>query len=76
MFRYGQGVGALFGLEHRHSDGTWERLEPAARDPHDQAGSDPERQWERGHVFVCPGCGETVRVSMGESGEETPGQVG
>jgi hypothetical protein len=47
-------------LEHRHSDGSWERLRP--RSHPDQAGSDPERGWQIGRIYVCPSCEETVRV--------------
>lgn len=63
MFRYGQSTGALFRLEHQHDDGTWSRLEQVTRDPHDQADFDPERDWDRGHVYVCSSCGERVRAA-------------
>jgi hypothetical protein len=73
MFRYGDMTGALFQVEHRHSDGTWSRLEPVTHDPHDQAGADPEREWDRGHVFVCTRCQETVRiVAPAAAGEDLP----
>ena len=47
-----------FGLEHRHSDGTWSRLE---RD-HDAAEGDFERSWLSGLLFRCRSCDEQVRV--------------
>ena len=59
---YGSPEAALFRVEHQHSDGTWSTLRPDAGDGHDAAGSDPEREWDRGHVFVCTSCQERVRV--------------
>jgi len=35
---------------------------PAGTDAHDAAGSDPEREWDRGHVYICTTCEERVRV--------------
>jgi hypothetical protein len=61
---YGQPAAALFQVEHQHRDGTWSTLQPATTDAHDAAGSDPEREWDRGHVFKCTSCEETVRVTM------------
>jgi hypothetical protein len=72
MFRYGQPVAALFRLEHQHSDGTWSTLMPAGQDPHDQTQFDPERAWDRGHVYVCAACQERVRI-LGPMPEEEPG---
>jgi hypothetical protein len=63
MFRYGLPSAALFQVEHQHSDGTWASLAPVAADPHDPAGLDEEREWDRGHVFKCTTCEETVRVT-------------
>jgi hypothetical protein len=37
-------------------------MEP--RDPHDAAELDAERAWDRGHVYVCARCQETVRVTI------------
>ncbi len=48
-------------LEHRHSDGSWERLERRP-DAHDVADRDPERDWANGELYACPSCDETVRV--------------
>jgi hypothetical protein len=59
---YGQPSAALFRVEHQHSDGTWSTLEPAEHDPHDRAEYDPEREWDRGHVYICTSCEERVRV--------------
>jgi hypothetical protein len=37
-------------------------LEPIGTEVHDSAGSDPEREWDRGHVYICTSCEERVRV--------------
>jgi hypothetical protein len=66
---YGQPAAALFRIEHQHSDGTWSTLEAVGSDSHDPAGSDPEREWERGHVYVCTACEERVRL-LGPMPEE------
>ena len=56
-------------VEHRHSDGTWGRMED--RGPHhDPAAHDPERDWQHGQhgrVFVCASCEEEVRIGLGAS---------
>jgi hypothetical protein len=62
MFQYGMVAGSLM-VEHQHADGSWAALEPR-EDARDPAELDPERDWNRGHVYVCPRCGETVRVSV------------
>ena len=49
-------------LEHRHSDGTWERLD---RVEHDASAHDSERSWLRRIVFRCGACGEEVAVTTG-----------
>ena len=59
---YGNPAAALFQIEHQHSDGTWSTLEPAGTEVHDAAGSEPERAWDRGHVYICASCEERVRV--------------
>ena len=61
---YGQPAAALFQVEHQHSDGTWSTLQPAAGDPHDSAGSDPEREWDRGHVFICTSCQDLTALPL------------
>lgn len=66
MFQYGQ-VSDAIRIEHRHGDGS---TAPMKRlDPHDPA--DPEREWQRGHVFVCTACHESVTVAVDETGSET-----
>jgi hypothetical protein len=65
MFQYGQLAGGLR-LEHRHDDGSSAPMEPADR----REPSDPERDWQRGHVFVCTRCNETVLVATDEPGPE------
>ena len=69
---YGQPSAALFRVEHQHNDGTWSRLQPAEHDPHDAAESDPERDWDRGHVYVCTSCQERVRVLGPRSDDPAP----
>ena len=71
MFQYGALAEGLR-IEHQHADGSWSVMEP--RDPHDPADRDPEREWDRGHVYVCA-CGETVRVAepIGAGQDERPG---
>lgn len=59
MFQYGTVVGGIQ-IEHQHDDGSWAPMEP--RDPHDAADYDPERDWERGRVYVCTTCQETIRI--------------
>jgi hypothetical protein len=49
-----------FQLEHRHADGSWERLE---RVEHDAAAHDAERSWLRRAIFRCRACGEEVAVT-------------
>ena len=71
MFQYGV-LGEGLRIEHRHGDGSWAVME--REDPHDAADVDPEREWDRGHVYVCA-CGEEVRVtgSAGADAEEPAG---
>ena len=71
---YGQPSAALFRVEHQHNDGTWSALQPAEHDPHDPAEKDPERDWDRGHVYVCTSCQERVRVLRPRP--EDPAQAG
>lgn len=69
MFQYGALAEGLR-VEHQHSDGSWSEMEPA--EAHDPADRDPEREWERGHVYVCA-CGEAVRVmAPGEADASQP----
>ena len=72
MFQYGIVAGGLR-IEHQHADGSTAPME--LRDPHDPSGSDPEREWRRGHVFVCTACEETIEVTEPQLGGEggTPG---
>ena len=67
MFQYGIVAGGAQ-IKHQHADGTWAPME--AEDPHDRAQADPERDWERGHVYVCTVCHETISVSEGEAPDE------
>jgi hypothetical protein len=53
---------ALLRLEHRHSDGSWSRLE-ARPQHHDATDHDPERTWLEGaQLYVCSTCDEQVVV--------------
>jgi hypothetical protein len=63
----------LLRLEHRHSDGSWSRLEPDTSH-HDPAEHDPERGWAKGRIYRCRACDEQVRVidDTAESGPGTP----
>ncbi len=72
MFQYGQLENALFHVEHQHSDGSWGVLVPEG-DPHDPAQGDPERDWQKGHVYVCMSCEERVRVSVPPTEGEAAG---
>ena len=69
MFQYGVSAAGLR-IEHRHDDGSSAVMEP--RDAHDAAAADPERQWDRGHVYVCA-CGEEITVSGPDEAAEPPG---
>ena len=69
MFQYGIVAGSLQ-IEHQHDDGTWATMEPRD-DVRDPAEVDPERDWNRGHVFVCPRCAEMVRVSVSDGDVST-----
>jgi hypothetical protein len=71
MFQYGALAEGLR-VEHRHGDGSWAVMEE--REPHDSADFDPEREWDRGHVYLCS-CGEAVRLSDSEmkTMSDTPG---
>lgn len=66
MFQLGQLTGRELVLEHRHSDGTWGRME-AEPEHHDPAQHDPERGWQHGRVFICRACEEEVRISTPEA---------
>jgi hypothetical protein len=52
-------------IKHHHDDGSWAEMEP--RDAHDAAGLDEERDWQRGHVYVCRECQETIAISPAEA---------
>jgi hypothetical protein len=69
MFQLGQ-LGNALRVEHRHSDGSWSTMHADAGEHHDPAGHDPEREWAKGHVYVCRRCGEEVRISADEGQEE------
>jgi hypothetical protein len=63
MFQYGAVVEGLR-IEHQHADGSWATMVREDDEEHaDPADHDPEREWLRGHVYVCRSCGERVRVS-------------
>jgi hypothetical protein len=71
MFQYGQLSNPLFLLQHQHSDGSWGTMVPEQNpdpehEPHDPAQLDPEKEWQRGHVFVCNKCEERVRIMVPE----------
>lgn len=63
MFQYGAVVEGLR-IEHQHADGSWATMEREEAEEHVDPGEhDPERDWLRGHVYVCRACGERVRLS-------------
>jgi hypothetical protein len=72
MFQYGQLSNTLFHVEHQHSDGTWASMDPVNA-PHDPADIDPEKEWDRGHVYICNSCQERVRVSIPEEAQQATG---
>jgi hypothetical protein len=61
-----------FVVEHRHSDGSWGRME-GRPEHHDPAQHDPEQGWQYGHVFVCKSCEEEVRIGSTERESATEG---
>ena len=69
MFQYGS-VAEGLKVQHRHADGSWVTMEP--QDVLDPAELDPEREWNRGHVFVCPRCEESVRITPPADQPEVP----
>ena len=69
MFSLGQ-LGDRIRVEHRHSDGTFGLMEPAAPH-HDPAQHDPERDWQFGRIFRCNVCEEEIRISP-TGGTELP----
>ena len=70
MFQYGIVAGGLE-IKHHHEDGSWADMEP--HDAHDAATFDEERDWQRGHVYVCSQCQETIAVSPpGDPEASTP----
>lgn len=69
MFQYGPLSEVMLHVEHQHRDGTWSTLEP--EEAHDPAEHDPEQDWQRGHIYVCPRCQERVRIRAPE-GESRP----
>ncbi len=75
MFQYGQISETPLYLEHRHADGSWSAMEREEGEEHSDPGQhDPERDWLRGHVYICRSCGERVRVSgpSEPAGEDAP----
>jgi len=62
-------LGVAYQVMHRHGS-EWVRLE--ARQPHDPAAADPEREWSTGTVYACPRCDEQVMV-VPETGRQQDG---
>jgi hypothetical protein len=56
-----------FQISHRHSDGTWGRMEERPTH-HDPAQHDPERSWSHGRIFQCTSCEESVTLVPGDEG--------
>ena len=57
---YGRIQELMLDVQHRHSDGSWGRLEPEAS--HDPSEKDPEREWSNSTLFRCKTCAEEVRI--------------
>jgi hypothetical protein len=72
MFQLGQLAGRGLVIEHRHSDGTWGRMEPEP-EHHDPAQHDPEEGWQYGRIFKCKTCDEEVRLAPAEPGSGNEG---
>lgn len=66
MFQSGPLSEPLFAVQHQHGDGTWAPMEPEG-DHLDPAEHDPERDWLRGHVYICRACKERVRIAAPKS---------
>jgi hypothetical protein len=47
-------------IQHQHSDGSWQDLEPRPNSPADL---DPEREWADGMIYACTKCDELVRAA-------------
>jgi acetone carboxylase gamma subunit len=69
MFQFGPLSEVMLRIQHQHNDGSWSTLEQ--EETHDPASIDPEQEWQRGHVYVCPSCGERVRIDAPD-GEPRP----
>ena len=69
MFQYGMVAGGL-NIKHQHADGSWADME--SRDAHDAAEFDEERDWQRGHVYVCSVCDETIAVAPPDREADAP----
>ena len=57
-------------FEHSHGGDEWhvmDEVEPG----HDSAEHDPERQWQRGRVFKCSTCDDSIRVVLPEETQAT-----
>ena len=70
MFQYGIVAGGLQ-IKHQHEDGSWAEMEP--HDAHDAARFDEERDWQRGHVYVCSQCQQAIAVSPPAGGDASEG---
>ena len=69
MFQYGI-VAEGLRIKHQHDDGSWAEMAP--HDAHDAAVFDEERDWQRGHIYVCSQCQETIAVSPPPEGHAAP----
>jgi hypothetical protein len=60
-------------VEHKHTDGSWGRLEPRPAH-HDPAAHDPERHWDKAQLYVCTTCDEQVSIGpLDQPGAHEPG---
>ena len=57
-------------FEHSHGGDDWHAMEEASPG-HDTAEHDPERQWQKGRVFTCTACEDSIRVVLPEEDQAT-----
>ena len=57
-------------IDHRHSDGSWSRLE---RREHTSVDHDPERSWANSRIYQCTTCDEQVRIGPEKGTDDSHG---
>jgi hypothetical protein len=74
MLQFGPLVGGQLIVQHQHADGTWANMEADDGGHHDPAQHDPEREWQKGHVYICRRCAERVKVMIADE-QDTSGEM-